>query len=812
MTNLLHNNAAFGRPGIEPRWTRSDKDGVGTAYSASSPIWFTVSAGILNEVYYPTIDKPQTRDLQFLVSDGESFFHDERRNTRTTTKRLCEASLGYHIVNEDEEGRYRIEKEIICAPHAACILMHTRFVPVKLWRGKLKLYVLLAPHLGVGGWGNNGNVVQLADREVLVAHKDKLCLAMGCTHPFIATSCGYVGCSDGWQDLQQNYRLDWNFEAAEDGNIAMVAQVDTSSNEAFTLGLALSDHQHGAITTLMQSLAIPFSEQVNKFQIQWERASTSLLKLGEVSCDKGKLYHISQSLLLSHEDKTYQGAMIASMSIPWGEAKSDEDIGGYHLVWTRDMVNSATGLLATGNTATPFRALVYLASSQLPDGGFHQNFWVDGDPYWTGIQLDEVAFPILLAWKLHKANALHEFDPYPMVKRAAGYLIRQGPATPQERWEENSGYSPSTLASNIAALTCAAMFAKERGDDALSEYLHQYADFLECHIEQWTVTTEGTLVEDIPRHFIRIHPVDVGNPHPDENPNQGTIEIKNRAPGQQREFPAVQIVDAGFLELVRYGIRIAGDPLIEDSLRVVDSVLKVDSPGGPCWRRYNNDGYGQRADGGPFVGWGQGRAWPLLTGERAHYELAAGRDVTPYIRAIEYFANSTGLLPEQVWDEEDRPQIRMFNGRPTGSAMPLMWAHAEYIKLLRSVIDGQVFDLIPEVAARYRNRSRCCKLEIWKPNRQISTIARDHKLRLQAPEPFRLRVSFDSWQSHKDRDSMNTTIGVHYCDIEARELGEGPMDFTFFWPNEVRWENHNYQIEIREHAENLVFSSAPTTN
>ena len=171
------------------------------------------------------------------------------------------------------------------------------------------------------------------------------------------------------------------------------------------------------------------------------------------------------------------------------------------------------------------RALVYLACSQLPDGGFHQNFWIDGDPYWTGIQLDEVAFPILLAWKLRQADALQDFDPYPMVKSAAGYLIRKGPATPQERWEENSGYSPSTLASNIAALTCASLFAKDRGDQQLSDYLQQYADFLACHIERWTVTTQGTLVEDISKHFIRIHPVDVDDPIPNENPNQGTVVI-----------------------------------------------------------------------------------------------------------------------------------------------------------------------------------------------------------------------------------------------------------------------------------------------
>jgi glucoamylase len=210
--------------------------------------------------------------------------------------------------------------------------------------------------------------------------------------------------------------------------------------------------------------------------------------------------------------------MIASLSIPWGEFVGDENLGGYHLVWTRDLVQGSTGLLASDNTETPFRALMYLACCQRDDGGFYQNFWINGEPYWRGIQLDEVAFPIILAWRLHEANALREFDPYPMVLRAAGYLVRYGPATLQERWEEDSGYSPSTLAVHITGLICAASFARQRGDEATARFLEEYADFLECHVEPWTVTTEGTLFPDIRRHFIRILPVEVDDPDPDEDP------------------------------------------------------------------------------------------------------------------------------------------------------------------------------------------------------------------------------------------------------------------------------------------------------
>ncbi|MEZ6097756.1 MAG: glycoside hydrolase family 15 protein [Pirellulaceae bacterium] len=797
MTRLLKEHLAFGAPGIEPRWTRSDKDGIGTAYSASSLVWWTLSAGILNEVYFPTIDHPQIRDLQFMVTDGETFCHDERRHTKTSIERLCGDSLGYRIVNEDAEGRYRIEKEIISAPHAACVLTHTHFRPAADWCGRLKLFALLAPHLDVGGWGNTAQLACTVDERLLVASKGRIWLALGCTQPFAAASCGYIGTSDGWQDLTQNKQLDWQFDIAAGGNVAMIAEIPVDeSGTQFTLALAFANHLHGAIAALTQSLAIPFTSHRDRFQQQWSRACRAVRPLDNVAQDGGRLYRTSHSLLLAHEDKTYPGAMIASLSIPWGEARGDDDLGGYHLVWTRDMVNSATGLLASGNTETPFRALVYLACSQLSDGGFYQNFWIDGEPYWTGVQLDEVAFPILLAWKLREADSLVDFDPWPMVRAAAGYLVRQGPATPQERWEESSGYSPSTLASNIAALTCAAMFAMDRGETQLARYLHEYADFLECHIEDWTVTTEGTIVEDIPKHYIRIHPVDVNDQCPNEDANTGMLWIKNRAPGLRAAFPAKEIVDAGFLELVRYGIRRPNDALIEDSLRVVDATLKVDTPSGPCWRRYNYDGYGQRADGGPFVGWGQGRPWPLLTGERAHYELAAGRDIKPYLKAIESFANSTGLLPEQIWDMEDVPESRMFFGRPTGSAMPLMWAHAEYIKLLRSVQEGVIFDRIEAVARRYSDRRQCSELDIWKVNRQLTQMSRSRMLRIQAHAPFRLRYSTDGWQSQFDRDSKDTGIGVHYCDISPDDFQNTPVQFTFYWTQANCWEGRDYRLQL----------------
>jgi glucoamylase len=797
ITNDPAGNVAFGSPGIEPRWTHGGKDGLGTAYAASSRVWFTFWNGIVTEVYYPTVDRPQIRDLQYLITDGNSFFHDEKHQLESKLEQLSDHCLGYRCTNSDPDGRYAIVKEIITDPHLACVLQHTKLTGDESFVSKLKLYALCAPHIEVAGWGNNGYVARVAGRTVLVAERKGTWLAMAATVPFSRVSCGYVGTSDGWTDLHANFQMDWEFERAPDGNIALTGELDLTGTRDFTLGLAFGNSQHHAVSALLQSLNSPFAEHYTRYAEQWKRSSTCLLPLEKFSGDEGNLYRASFSLLRAHEDKSYPGAFIASLAIPWGEAVGDEDQGGYHLVWTRDMVNSASAMLAAGDHATPLRALIYLDVSQEENGGFSQNFWIDGEPYWKGIQLDEVAFPIILAWSIKRENALQDFDPYPMVMRAAAYLVRHGPVTPEERWEEVGGYSPSTLASNIAALICAACFARHRGDQATAKYLEEYADFLECHVESWTVTTQGTLLPGVTRHYIRILPEQPDNPDPDEDPNQGNLKIANRQPGARNDYPAKDVVDAGFLQLVRYGIRKPDDPIIVDSLKVVDAVLKVETPFGPSWRRYNHDGYGQREDGGPFVGWGHGGAWPLLTGERGHYELAAGHDTKPFIRAMESLASPTGLLTEQVWPDADRPQVYMFLGRPTGSAMPLMWAHAEYVKLLRSANDGKVSDLIDEVAKRYLGDRQGRQLfEVWKFIRQARSVKRGYVLRIQAQAAFQLHWSDDEWRTVQFTRSSGTTLGVDFVDIPIVAAQQAPIRFTFFWTASNHWEGRDFMVSI----------------
>ncbi|MGD0251005.1 MAG: glycoside hydrolase family 15 protein, partial [Thermoplasmata archaeon] len=295
----------------------------------------------------------------------------------------------------------------------------------------------------------------------------------------------------------------------------------------------------------------------------------------------------------------------------------------------------------------------------------------------------------------------------------------------------------------------------------------------------------------------------VDDPEPNEGPEMGDLSLPNLPPGVPTHFPASEIVSTGFLDLVRFGVRPPTDPIVQDTLRVVDRVLRVDTPLGPLWHRYNHDGYGQRDDGGPYAGWGVGRPWPLLTGERGHYELALGHDPAPYLRAMERFATQTGLLTEQVWDAPDLPSQHLELGRPTEAAMPLAWAHAEYVTLLRSTVDGQVFDRIPEVAERYlRPRRSRRPIEVWKFNRRPRTVDPSATLRVIADQPFRLRASEDEWRTGSDVDSRETALGLWFADLPPLDVVGRAWQFTFYWTVVDRWEGRNFSVSAGGAAEN----------
>src|SRR5688572_9300425 len=573
--NPSEDAAAFGAPGIEPRWTSSAKEGVGTAYHTSCRLWFTLSHGIVNEIYYPRVDQPNTRDFQFLISDGETFCHEEKRDLQHAVEYPERDCLLYRLTNSERNGRYRIIKHVLADPHRSVLLVHTKVeVFDESLRGKLRLYALVAPY----GAGNSAWCRDLSATQLLHAHREDVHLIAGCSSGFTRRSVGFVGASDGWQDLMNNFKMDWEFRAAEGGNIALTGEINLPKSGEFTFAIACGGSYQSTAAKLLQSLAEPFESHQKGYVRQWQRAVVNpKFDFSHDTGDSGGMYRLSRCVLLAHEDKLFQGAMVASLSIPWGDTKSDNDRGGYHLVWTRDLVQSATALLATGQTGTPVRALIWLAALQRTDGSFPQNSWLNGTAYWSGLQLDEIAAPILLAWRLDKQGApIGLFDPHVMIQRAAAYLILQGPVTGQDRWEENAGYSPSTLATVIAALVCAADCGKQRGQATLAEFILAYADWLVAHLEEWTVTTQGELVEGVPRHYIRINPTNPDAPDPHADPNTTTIQIAN---GGGRH-PARNVVGGDFLQLVRLGIRSANDPVVRDSIEVVDRVLKHALPPG----------------------------------------------------------------------------------------------------------------------------------------------------------------------------------------------------------------------------------------
>ena len=371
---------AFGGPGLQPRWTSSVKDAVGTAYSAASRVWFTCSHGILNEIYHPTIDRAQVRDMEFLVTDGETFFHEEKRDLQSTFEYIDAEALGIRYVNRDPEGRYSLTKEIISDPHRPVVLMHVRLEGHAELLPRLKVYALLAPHLDDGGAHNTARGLDVAGHKVLLAWNGPWSLAMGANGGFKRVSCGFVGASDGWRDLKENFHMDWEFGSATDGNVAMMGELNLFKTAdgalEFTVAIGLGDGKHPALQGMATALTSPFARHRARFIEQWKRAANPEW-LAARSGDGGKLMRTSHNVLLAHEDKTYSGAFVASASIPWGQVKGDDDLGGYHLVWTRDMVQTAGALLACGRVETARRALVYLACTQQTDGGFAQNFWID---------------------------------------------------------------------------------------------------------------------------------------------------------------------------------------------------------------------------------------------------------------------------------------------------------------------------------------------------------------------------------------------------------------------------------------------------
>ncbi len=798
-----------GAPGISPTWSSSAKDAVGTSHFASR-VWFTVGRGILNEIYWPRVDRPQIRDLGFIVADDDGFWSEVKRGDVRTEVRSVRPGIPAIVVSH-RHARYELGLRICVDDHADVVRIEAQLDDLRdvgdqaRQTHPLRLYVLLAPHLGFSGWHNRAWVDDYKGRAMLSAQSGSASLALASDPPPARQSVGYVGVSDGWQDFAHNGRMTWTYPGAGAGNIAGMSEI-VPADAPVHIALGFGDHPAAAALSASAALVGHFRVAWDEYVANWERfQATCSPPPADLDGDLAALYLDSAAVIRAHQDRATAGAIVASLSIPWGNTRNDR--GGYHLVWSRDLVESAGALIALGARASAQRVMAYLVATQEPDGHWPQNQWIDGVAYWRGIQLDEAAYPVLLAGALRDAGATHMHGRHDqrgdfehlvdeasldrMIQAAAGFIARSGPATQQDRWEENAGLTPSTLAPVVAALVVAADHLAEPA----ATYCRELADDWNASIEEWTYATGTRLAQEhgVDGHYVRIASPDVLAGAPLSTP----VPVRNR-PALDSMIPGDELVGTDFLALVRFGLRRPDDERILASLAVADALLRSETPHGPVWHRYSGDGYGEHDDGSPFDGTGTGRGWPLLTGERGHYELEAGRDPRPYLAAMRRFAARGLMLPEQVWDAPAVPERGLFPGRPTGSAMPLVWAHAEYIKLVRSLALGHAIDR-PEAAwQRYRGRRPPATRATWRFTAPRPTMISGRLLRFELLAPCRVRYSLDGWRSSRDLEARETGLGVWLADIPGSDIlpSGSVVEATFFWPDVDRWEGRNVSLRV----------------
>ncbi len=788
---------APGWPGIQPRWTSSAKSGLGTAMLQSSRVWFTISHGILNEIYYPRVDQACVRDVGLIVTDGESFFAEVKRSCTTVVESVEDGVPALLLTSTHRGGRFRIVNQVIADPLSDAVLMHIRLDD--LGRGGLRLFAILAPHLVNGGAHNRAWRDAYKGDQMLFAYGAGSNLAFAADQPFLASSVGFVGVSDGWQQLSRAFRLTDQYDTATDGNVALTIELAQGPQDASVVAVGFGRSAADAAFHAHSALMTPFDTVLNAYAAGWRTWQASLRTL-ERRTRGHNMYRVSTAVLHSHETPNFPGGFIASLSIPWGFSKSDDDMGGYHLVWPRDLCETAGALLACDADAAVARILRYLRTTQEADGSWPQNCWLDGRAYWGGVQLDECAFPVLLLDMATRTGAvkLPVLKTYwPMVRNAAGFVIRNGPRTKQDRWEENAGYTPFTLAVAVASLLAAAEIADELEVDGASDVLRDTADAWNEQIEDWIYVQDTPLAHEagVAGYYIRIAPESPETLGPDLH---GQVQVRNHEAGQG-SISADALVSTDALALVRFGLRAPDDPRILNTVAVIDKLLKVDLPQGPGWHRYNMDGYGERADGRPFDGVGIGRVWPLLAGERAHYALAAGRraEAEALLATIEAQTSSGGLIPEQVWDGPPIPERELEPGQPSGSAMPLVWAHAEYVKLLRSLADGAVFDLPPHTVRRYVKEKRQARCRPWREDAPVAKIPSGRVLRLDFVQATIVLFTRDGWRSQTEITTKDAGFGLFTAEISTDGVKTGES-VVFTWRDQTTgaWRGRNFEVAI----------------
>ncbi len=767
---------------IGPLLSPGRKDLVTTGLGPGR-VWATLGQGIVQEVFWPTPGEPQVRDLGFIVA-GDGWWHEVKAvadyRVRVADWRVPVATA----VHSGPPGNpYTLTLEAVCDDERDAMLLRYEL------EGAGSLYLLLAPHLheapAAGSAGGTRNIGWSDGGRLFAGEGGRfLCLAAA-GGGLAQTSVGYFGWSDLWHDFADDGRMSWSYERAGPGVIVLGARLADASG---VIALAFADDAGRAEATAGAALAAGFTAVHASFERRWLAWGDASVVPPQAEGDPPGLadaLHWSAAVIKVHQDRG--GAIVASLATPWGERGNDR--GGYHLVWPRDAVEAGGALLALGHADDARLLLDELVARQLPDGHWHQNFFPDGTPFWTGVQLDETALPVLLAAALDEAGEPPPPETVSAVGRALAFLAQHGPLTEQDRWEEDPGGSPFTLATIVAALVAGAPYLSARDAD----YALGLADSWNERIEEWTYVTGSYLdqVFGLDGHYVRVGPL-----------SWGSVRIGNHGPGL--DVPTAGVLGMEFVYLARFGLRRADDPRLLQTMRLVDALLGRDLGVGTAYYRYSYDGYGESIDGGSFDGTtGLGRPWPLLAGERGQHALLSGGDPGVQLAAMLRMRSDSGLVPEQVWDQPPLvarppgtvPTMPLLTGRPTLSATPLVWGHAELVKLALSRHRGSPVDRPARVAARYRGVTPTPARVFWRDTVPVTQLAAGRDLVIEAREPFTLHYGHDAWAGATDRASQPLGLGMHGVTLAAAELGAWhTLDFTRRFDH--GWENTDHTVAL----------------
>jgi glucoamylase len=730
-------------PGALSHFDLARKDCVGTARNRRSRVWFTIADGVLSDVYFPTNDTTNNETLQFVVTDGSTFTDLQTRDMTYTVRALDERALTCRVTSTAKSGRYRIVTDYVTDPDRPTVLMRSRFERVGKRHGRdYRLYVRFDPTLngnGGGGSGNggpdSGDVARAGGHTLLVgsdpvtttnaANRDyavPVHSALDSSQPFLEVSNGFAGeGSDGLTQLDAERRLTDRFAQAAHGNLVQTARVDLGRDGSFELALGFGESRSAAVGAARHSLDEHFHRIEHEYERGWHAYDGRLKKPRRprgISTrrwdDLLEEYYLSANYVKAAEDKTFPGAVAAALASPWGQAVSAGDpantyFGSYREVFARDLYEAWSALLLAGDRRTARAMTRFLFErQQLPDGSMPRNSLTNGAlaPDSFGTQLDECSYPLIMALDVGLTGpAFYEEH----IKPAANFVISRGPAFGPERWEEQSGFSPSTIAAEIAGLLAAARIADRNGDAVSADIWRGVADEFQRRIKEWTVTSNGPLSPD--PYFIRLSKT--GDPNAAISYNLG-----NGGPTLDQR----RVIDAGFLELARLGVLSKRDPDLLRSLPVVDATIRRETGSGAGFLRYNGDGYGDRSsDGRPWAphGAGNGHLWPVLAGERGQWELDTGDlgAAVERLEAMRDMSSGVGLIAEQAWELPDLARspfgtdptlasIGFENGKPAGSASALTWSAGQFVRLMLDVSAGRVLDRPRYTVRRYVRRTQ----------------------------------------------------------------------------------------------------------